>query len=373
MIPIVTDTHLGAKNFHKGMFRMMMSFFEDQFFPYILENNIKDVIHAGDMVHNRNMIDLWINQQIKQRFFKWFEDNDVNLHILVGNHDIYYKTSLDVNYLTENTREFTKIKVYSEQTKIKIGKYTFLMVPWVLNHDGFELKEKADFCIGHFDIAQFKMTKQQYSQEGFAHEFFADFKAVYSGHYHIHSARKNIHMVGCPYQHNWGDYAEEKGFYVIKDNFESEFIDNTSTPRFIKLYYDEIDEEVSISAGGLTGSTRSKKLKGPEYAVALAKNNYCRLITSRVTDQAKLDAFYHSLNTVSKDSYKIEIIDANEIIESYDLGDLEAEIAEEADINHQVATYLSGMTFEKDIDKDLLGKLFQDLYKEASEMATELE
>jgi len=369
LIPFITDTHFGSKSFNKSVFESMMLFFEDQFFPWCLKNNIKNVIHCGDLVHNRNMIDIWINQQIKSRFFKFFQDNDINLHILVGNHDLYYKSSMEVNYLIENTREFSNIKIYSEQEKIQIGKYSFLMVPWVINDSNFEFKESADICCGHFETIGFKMTSQMYADDGFNAQRFNDkFKITMSGHFHIKSSKKNIHYIGTQYPITWNDYNETKGFYVLGKEFKLKYIENKVNAKFVKLYYSELDGQQEISASGLKKS--SVKIS-PQEAIDIAKNNYCKLITKSVEHQGLLDTFYQSLVTVSRDAYKIETVDSNEIIESFDVSEIEEQIQEETDIETTVSSYLSGMTFEADIDKKYLIDMFQELYKESSDKVVE--
>lgn len=369
VIPFLADSHFGAKSFHKTIFGQMMLFFEEQFFPWCLKNGVKNVVHCGDFVHNRNIIDLWINQEIKSRFFKWFEDNGVNLHIIVGNHDSYYKNTIEYNYLSENTKEFSHVHVYQEQEKIKIGKYTFLMVPWIVNEHSFRFEDSADICVGHFEMSGFKMTSQMFSTGGLDVGIFDQFKAVFTGHYHIRSHRKNIYYVGSQYPITWNDYGEDQGFYVVEDGFKISYIDNKVNARFLKIYYDEINGEQNVSIGGI----RKRNLLPVtlEDAIAYAKENYCKLITNHVANQSLLDAFYTSLTNVSRDGYKIEIIDSNEIVEGYDLTELEQQIQDEADIQTTVSTYLTSMTFEKDIDGDMLVKLFSELFKEASDKVIE--
>jgi len=369
LIPFITDTHFGNKSFNKTVFESMMLFFEEQFFPWCLKNNIKNVIHCGDLVHNRNIIDLWINQQIKNRFFKFFNDNNINLHILVGNHDLYYKSSMEINYLIENTREFNNIHVYNEQEKIQIGKYTFLMVPWVINTQEFKFKKSADICCGHFETIGFKMTANTYADDGFQIGDFEKFKLTFSGHFHIKSTKKNVYYLGTQYPITWNDYGETKGFYTLADDYKVKYIENKVNPKFLKLYYSELNGEQYLHVAGI--KKRSLVDITIEEAINLAKNNYCKLILKNVEHQALLDSFYQSLVTVSRDSYKIELIDSNEIIESFDVSEIEEQIQEETDLETTVSSYLGGMTFEQDIDKNYLIEMFQELYKESSEKVVE--
>jgi len=368
-IPFITDTHFGSKSFSKPVFETMIGFFEKQFFPWCLKNNIKNVIHCGDLVHNRNMIDLWINQQIKERFFQWFEDNGVNLHVLVGNHDMYYKSSLEINYLAKNTSEFERIHVYGDQKKIKIGKYTFLMVPWIIDNSKFNFQDSADICCGHFETIGFKMTGSQIAQEGFHLDAFDKFKHVLTGHFHIKSKQKNVRYIGTQYPITWNDYGETKGFYVLEDDFKLKYIENKVTPKFLKLYYDEFDGNQTIEVAGVKKRSRIEVSK--EEAIELVSNNYCKIITKNIQHQLDFDVLFQSLVAVSCDDYKIETVDSNEIIESFDISEIEAQIQEEADTVETVTTYLTGMTFEKDIDKNYLINLFTELYKESSEKVAE--
>lgn len=364
-IPLISDTHFGNKSFSKIIFRNMISFFEDQFFPWCLKNNVKNVFHLGDLVHNRNIIDLWINQQIKTRFFQWFEDHGINLHILVGNHDLYYKTSMEYNYLAENTKEFDHIIVYENQEKIKIGKYTFLMIPWVIDPSQFKFQHEADICCGHFETIGFKMTPQQYSDGGFNVNDFNDFKHVFSGHFHIKSHKKNVYYVGNQYPITWSDYDETKGFYILEDNFKVKYQENKVNGKFVKLFYKEIGGIQIIEAGGLKKKTLEEVTI--KEAVDLAAKNYTRLYVRNVESQALFDSFHQSLVQVSRDNYKIEIVDTNEVIESFNVEDIESEIADEADTLTVVSSYLEGMTFEEDIDKKFLIDMFKSLYYESSE------
>ena len=55
-VAVVTDTHFGFKNDSPLFLESYLKFFEDQFFPYLLKNNIKTVIHMGDVLDRRKCI-----------------------------------------------------------------------------------------------------------------------------------------------------------------------------------------------------------------------------------------------------------------------------------------------------------------------------
>src|ERR1035438_646512 len=136
-IAVIGDSHFGTKSFAKHIFESQFKFFEEQLFPYLLKNNIKNIIHLGDLVHNRNTIDLWVLQNLKIRFFKWFDENGINLHVLLGNHDIFYRNTLEYNFFRENVKEFQNIIVYDKPKVIELDNYKIYMVPWIIDEKDF--------------------------------------------------------------------------------------------------------------------------------------------------------------------------------------------------------------------------------------------
>lgn len=358
-IPLISDLHFGSNNFHKGRFESQMEFFEKQFFPYCLENNVTDVINLGDTVHNRNTIDLYILQEMKTRFFKWFEDHNITMHLILGNHDLNKRNTLDYNFFAENVNEFKKIIVYNKQTIVKIGNYTIGMIPWIVEPKKYKNPKGCDILAGHFEINEMPMMKNIMSHSGFVPELFKDIHYVFSGHYHIKSRRDNIIYTGTQYQLTMNDFDEDKGFYVLKDNFDLEFISNTINPKFIKLYYNEGNiREAGLIQNEIHSISR-------EEAVAIAKSNFIKLYSEKCIDQFDFDSFYTSLSNVSKNDYKIEVVNTEQVIEDYDFTELESALDTDSNTIDLIMSYINGMTFEKGIDKEMLLNLSKQLYQEA--------
>jgi len=365
MITFIADLHFGSKNFNKKIFSTQMEFFENQFFPYLLENKIKDVISLGDLAHNRNMIDLFILQELKDRFFKWFEDNDVNLHLIIGNHDLQYRSTLDYNFYKENVNEYSRCIIYKEDTVVKIGKYTLGMIPWIIDTKNWRPPKGCDILCGHFEMKDMPMMKNIFSHEGYQPEIFKDYQLVFTGHYHVRSNKANIHYIGTPYQLNWNDFDEPKGFAVLQDNFQFDYVENKTSPKFIKIHYNSNKENV-ITVEGLIGQSQSIT---KEKSLILSKANYVRIYQEKVADQSEFDSWYNSLLTVSKDDFKIEIINTEEVIEDYDAKAFEETLEKESSTIEIILSCIENMTFEESIDKDTLLDMSKLLYQEAMDEA----
>ena len=48
-IALLNDTHFGARNDSPAFLEYFMRFYNEQFFPYLEKNNIKTLIHLGDV------------------------------------------------------------------------------------------------------------------------------------------------------------------------------------------------------------------------------------------------------------------------------------------------------------------------------------
>ena len=96
-IALINDTHFGARGDSQLFFDYFMKFFDEVFFPYLKENNIDTIIHAGDFMDRRKFVNFNILIQVRNKFIKHLKENDIKMHCILGNHDVYYRNTNDVN------------------------------------------------------------------------------------------------------------------------------------------------------------------------------------------------------------------------------------------------------------------------------------
>lgn len=358
-IAFITDLHFGVSNFAVSTFEEQMKFFEEQFFPYLIKHKIEHVICCGDFFHSREKIDWLLLDEIKDRFFAWFDTNGVIFHVLVGNHDTYYKDKISQNSLTKTTKEYQNIIVYDKTEVKEIEKYTIGFVPWIIKADDNTFPKNCDIMVGHLELKDFPMIKGITSKTGHSYTQFSDYKYVFSGHYHINFQRDNVIMIGAPYQLTWNDFNTLKGFYVIDDNFNIKFIQNEITPKYIKIWYDNGD----ISIDGI-GDIKSVS---KEESISIAKNHYSRIYVKRSDDQLALETYHSSLSSVSCNDYKITIIHLQDVVEDFDSSSFDEKFQDEESTLELIISCIQGMTFESGIDKTILVDLAIDEFKKASD------
>ena len=220
-IAIITDTHFGARNDNVNFNEYFYQFYEGVFFPYLQQNNIKTCIHLGDCFDRRKYVSYRTAKDFRERFLLPFNVLGIDLHMLVGNHDIYYKNTSQVNSLTELIGDKHKnIHIYEDATEVDFGGLPVLLMPWInqtneIYAEGMIDETRADVCMGHLEINGFQMNKNVIiSSGGREKEFFRKFDTVMSGHFHHKSDDGHIYYLGTPYELYWNDWEDKKGFHI---------------------------------------------------------------------------------------------------------------------------------------------------------------
>lgn len=255
-IALICDTHFGGRNDSPIFSDYIGRFYKDIFFPYVKENNIDTIIHLGDIVDRRKYISYLSLRNFKNQFIEPVIANNINLHVIIGNHDTFYKNTNNVNCMTElfgtkahkQVSKFNNITWYSGPTEVQFGNCDILFVPWICN-ENYELtmstikQTKSQVVFGHLELAGFEMQKGNVIDHGHDAKIFKKFDVVLSGHYHHRSTRNNITYLGCPYEIVWSDYDDPKGFHVFDtETRELEFVPNP-LQLFEKYFYDDLDKQ----------------------------------------------------------------------------------------------------------------------------------
>jgi DNA repair exonuclease SbcCD nuclease subunit len=304
MIAIIGDIHFGIKSFDKKIFEFQMEFFKKQFFPFLKEKKIKTVIHLGDFFNDREILDIYILNKIYTEFISFFEKNGITFYSILGNHDIYYKNTLEIHSLKlfENLKYF---KVIDKPQIIQLGKYKCYFVPWLTNLKEFEFK-KSDILFGHFEFKDFYIIKNYKSSFGFNLEDFKQYKLIFSGHFHIASKKDNLIYTGTPYQLSWNDFGENKGFCILKDNFEYIFIPNFISPTYRKIIYTEKDNKPILFED--TGK-ELKQIKNKEQLKEVINHNFVKIFVENIKNETKFDNFYNKIMNLEPIEIKVKFLD----------------------------------------------------------------
>jgi len=243
-IVILTDTHFGARSDSLIFNEFFYDFYENQFFPYVKSHpEITTFLHMGDCLDRRKYINYKIAKDFRERFIKGLDELNIPCHFIVGNHDIYYKNTLDVNCYNELTLP-ERSGVYSEPTIVSIDGYDMAFIPWLTEENQSQFyslinEPGVQVAFGHLEVSGFEMHSGMMSQTGISKTIFNKFDMVMSGHFHKRSTDGHIYYLGCPYEMTWADCDDPKGFHVFDtDTRELEFIPN-ERHIFEKIHYND--------------------------------------------------------------------------------------------------------------------------------------
>jgi metallophosphoesterase superfamily enzyme len=151
-VAILTDSHYGAKKGSKHLHDYFELFYKNVFFPALEEHGIETVIHMGDAFDSRKSIDYQSLEWAKRVVFDPLKKYDV--HMIVGNHDCYYKNTNNVNSPALLLKDYPNIKTYSSPTNTKVCGIDMTFIPWICSENYDETlkviqKSKAKIAMGH--------------------------------------------------------------------------------------------------------------------------------------------------------------------------------------------------------------------------------
>ena len=345
-IAILGDTHFGVKNDSPIFLEAYLKFFEDQFFPYIKKHGIKSVVHLGDVLDRRKYINFNTLSNVRRRFSKWFVQNGVDVHCVIGNHDCYWKNTNDINSVVEIFQDY--FKVYEHPKDVMIGGMICGFVPWISKANEKEVLEyiassNADVLFGHFEITGYEVVRGVKHEGGLMPTTLSKFKKVYSGHFHCRQEIGNIHYLGTPYEMFFSDVNEIKGFHILDtDTGELEFVENTSK-LFAKIVYDETLDEQGH------GNFNFRKFK----------NTYVRLLVLSKKNQSKFDLFCEKLFDAGV--YDLSIVEKLE-----EEGSAEETALSEEELSKHTIDLIDGYIDELGMDGGYgLKSLMRELYTES--------
>ena len=117
-ICLITDTHYGARGDSKAFDDFFRRFYEEVFFPELKKRNIKNIFHLGDCFDRRKYINFDSLRSCREYFFGKAVSENIEIDMIVGNHDTFYKNTNDVNSPELLLKEYDNISVYSKPVTV---------------------------------------------------------------------------------------------------------------------------------------------------------------------------------------------------------------------------------------------------------------
>ena len=346
-IALLNDTHFGVRNDSPAFMKYQNRFYDEIFFPYLKEHNIGTLVHLGDVVDRRKFINHNTAHNFKKKFWDRLDNEVIDTHIIIGNHDTYFKNTNEVNAL-QNLDISKNAKIYTNATTLEFDNLPVLFIPWICD-DNYEDSlyqidnTRATIAMGHLEVKGFEMHAGHINEHGLEKEQFTKFEKVISGHFHKKSDDGRIYYLGSQYQMTWSDYGETKGFHIFDtETREITKIDNPLS-MFEKIYYND------------------KQTDYTTVDISQYNNKHIKLFVSNKTNDDMYNMFLDNLLN------KINVHELNIVEDNSDMNaSVRGDILEQGE---DTLTYLGNYIdqVETDVNKQKLKEFAKELYVEASE------
>ena len=349
LVAIITDTHYGARKGAQYLHDYFEKFYSEVFFPTLKERGIDTILHLGDAFDSRKSIEYQSLQWAKRVVFDPMKD--YTCHMVVGNHDCYYKSTNRTNSPDLLLKDYENVHTYSSPTEIEVDGQKILMLPWICDEN---LKEtlgkikstKAKFAMGHLELSGFDAYRGHKFEDGkglVSPTVFSKFDKVLSGHFHTRSDDGKIFYMGNPYEMFWNDVNDPRGFIIFDtETGEMEYINNPNT-LFSVVYYED---------------TKHQTFNASQY-----KNKIVKVVVRKKSKQKDFDKFLDKL-------FNTGLIDLK-VVENFNVQ--ESDDFDASDVEENTLSILSRYVDEADfeessLEKESIKKLISEIYMEACEV-----
>ena len=321
-VAILNDTHCGARNSSQIFLDYQERFYGEVFFPYLLENNITNVLHLGDYYEHRKFVNFKALEHNRKVFLEPLRDNGITMDIIPGNHDVYYKNTNELCALKELLGYFTSnVNIIMKPTVLNYGGMNVAVAPWInsKNHDeclDFISNCKADIFGGHLELAGFEMMPGIINPHGMSVEYFKRFEMTLSGHFHTKSTQGNITYLGSQMEFTWSDVDDPKYFHILDSETRELTPVRNPITMFKKFVYDDENNDYS----NIDYSQFEDKFV---KVVVLNKNDlysFDRFIDNLQqvnTHELKIAENFEEFLGESVEDEKVDIEDTHELLDSY--------------------------------------------------------
>lgn len=347
-VAIITDIHFGVRNNSDFFLQQQEKFFKKVFFPYLKEHKIKNLLILGDTWEDRKSLCPKVFAAARKMFFDQLLAHDIKVKMIYGNHDVFYKDTNEVNTVDVIGDLYSNVQIIPKHRVIKFGSLEVAMISWINKNNFQESMEflhntKAPWLLGHFEINSFPMIRGHNCTSGFDKSVFDKFERVLSGHFHVMSDDGKIAYISNPFQTNWSDYDQKKGFRIL--DTETREMETIYNPYEI---YDVVILDSEIDTLNFKFENYTDKI------VKIMTRSFCNI------SKEKVDLF---VSEMSKHAHQITLEEIDDSL----IGELtSADNIEFQNTFDVITAYVDEVVDDqKDIDKSKILDIFNSLYEKA--------
>jgi len=321
---LISDLHFGNGNDSQLHNQDLLDFFQ-----WIIDNS--------DGVSSRNKLSIdTINYAI--RGIELLASNFEVVHMLIGNHDMHYRDTRNVNSC-EIFRHIENVNIIDDYQMHSDSIY----VSWLCNGEEYDeliettKRNNIKYMFSHSEFSSFMMNDHYEMEHGQSHKELKHLDIVFTGHYHGRQIKDNVVYIGTPFPYDMNDCNDpNKGMCVFDDLTGKYEFKDYSKVHVLSLTPEEI-METDWSEFDLEDVT----------VRVVVEDDVSRETLDKITDILESNDFRNN-----KLVYKPKT-DAKVIAEVTNINHLMS-------VDESVITHIDGMSDNESINKDLLMELYKE-------------
>lgn len=346
-IAILNDTHCGVRSDMVEMSNYAGRFYDEVFFPYLDDNNIKQIVHLGDYFDRRKFVNFASLKANKQHFIEPMIKRGIHMDLILGNHDTYYKNTNDVNSPELLLFGDNNINVIGEPCTKEYDGCEITLVPWINPENyadsvDFILNSNATQCWGHFEFEGAMMQPGFNCPHGLDYTYVKRFEQVLSGHFHHKSELGNIRYLGSQMEFTWGDFGDQKYFHIFDTETRELTPVHNPITMFHKAFYDDSDSSF-------------EEIQEADYSDVAGK--FVKVIVVNKDNPYWFDSYLDKIH--AENPLHLQVVDDNKHMDFFDDDDIE----DLEDTLTILSKYVNGLEIQG--KKKPLDDLMTSLYNEA--------
>lgn len=221
-----------------------------------IDHGIADVLFLGDLFQDRQKIQILSYHKTYQVIRRYA--NDLNIFLLIGNHDMWYSERTDITSVYP-FGAISNVTVIDKPSSIQIAGHWIDFMPYT--HNPLESVKTliegrnhvSRILCGHIalDGAQLNTFHKTLSDISVEYEgdmtkvdaeVFAPWKRVFLGHYHGAQKIGHVEYVGSPLQLNFAEAFQEKHVIILDlETLETVYVKNHFSPVHLMVDEDRLD------------------------------------------------------------------------------------------------------------------------------------
>ena len=203
---VVTDQHFGLSSNDPYNFDCMIRYYKEQVFPTLLKHKISHVVDMGDTFDSTAQLNSSLACKFNSEYLSFFEENNIKLHTLVGNHS---KDALN----SEKFKGFGSLVLYENPRPLEIEGEELFAFPWGVSKDFNNDSFRDKIVFAHCTIRSMLANPERRIKGGIDPKYFSLARQVFCGHIHTTSSLGNIYNLGSSHYLRWQDalHDEKRG------------------------------------------------------------------------------------------------------------------------------------------------------------------